>query len=92
MVIRINPDQTATFLRVASGEENDLQADEYLINYQRQGGRQVIIGTDAFFFEEGTAELYEDARYGEFRVAENGTPILVGLRDEGLNRLGVGLE
>ncbi|MEM7798805.1 MAG: GDYXXLXY domain-containing protein [Chloroflexota bacterium] len=91
LVIEINVDKTATFLREAR-EGEVLPAGERLINYQRQGGRQVIIGTDAFFFEEGTAELYADARYGEFRLAENGTPILVGLRDDKLNRLGVGLE
>ncbi len=52
----------------------------------RQG--RVVIGTDAFFFEEGTAATYRNARYGEFRVAPDGAALLTGLRDENLQPLG----
>ena len=44
----------------------------------RQG--QPWIGTNAYFFEEGTAERYVGARYGEFRVdRDSGEAVLVGL-------------
>lgn len=40
------------------------------------------IGTNAFFFEEGSAERYANARYGEFRLDEGtGEAVLVGLVD-----------
>ena len=49
---------------------------------------QVWLGTNAFFFQEGTAKGYEAARWGEFRVATDGTVLLTHLRDAELNRLG----
>lgn len=52
----------------------------------RDGG--VWLGTNAYFFEEGSAERYESARYGEFRIdPSSGEAVLVGLRDGELNPL-----
>lgn len=48
----------------------------------------VWLGTNAFFFEEGTAERFRGARYGEFRVDRaTGEAVLVGLRDDKLAAL-----
>ena len=45
----------------------------------------VWIGTNAFFFEEGSDQRYAPARYGEFRLdRETGEAVLVGLRDSRL--------
>jgi uncharacterized membrane-anchored protein len=50
--------------------------------------RQVWLGTNAYFFEEGTAARYEGARYGEFRIdRDSGEAVLVGLADENLEAL-----
>lgn len=50
--------------------------------------RQVWLGTNAWFFEEGSAQRYEPARFGEFRVdRESGEAVLVDLRDKDLNPL-----
>lgn len=46
------------------------------------------VGPNAFFFQEGRAEVFAQARWGEFRVAADGTALLTHLRDEGLQRLG----
>ena len=55
--------------------------------YRLRGGR-VWLGTNAFFFEEGTASRYTLARYGEFRVDRNsGEAVLVSLRGPGLEPL-----
>jgi len=52
------------------------------IRYRVRNGR-VWLGTNAYFFEEGTAERYNGARYGEFRVdRDTGEAVLVGLRKE----------
>jgi uncharacterized membrane-anchored protein len=54
------------------------------LRYRIRGG-QVWLGTNAFFFEEGTAERYTGARFGEFRVDRaSGEAVLVGLRDAAL--------
>jgi uncharacterized membrane-anchored protein len=48
----------------------------------------VWLGTNAFFFEEGSEQRYSAARYGEFRVdRESGEAVLVGLRDARLQPL-----
>jgi uncharacterized membrane-anchored protein len=49
---------------------------------------QVWLGTNAYFFEEGSAERYAAARYGEFRISgKTGEAVLVGLCDAALRRL-----
>jgi uncharacterized membrane-anchored protein len=54
------------------------------IRYRLRNG-QVWLGTNAYFFEEGKAERYAGARYGEFRVdRDTGEAVLVALADENL--------
>jgi uncharacterized membrane-anchored protein len=48
----------------------------------------VWLGTNAFFFQEGEAQRFSNARYGEFRVdRSSGEAVLVGLRDDALKAL-----
>ena len=54
----------------------------------RQRDGQLTIGPNAFFFQEGRAAAYESARWGEFRVAPDGTALLTHLREGELKRLG----
>jgi uncharacterized membrane-anchored protein len=57
------------------------------LRYRIRNG-QVWLGTNAFFFQEGDAERFSGARYGEFRVDRaSGEAVLVGLRDETLKAL-----
>lgn len=49
------------------------------IRYRIRNG-QVWLGTNAYFFEEGSAARFEGARYGEFRVdRRSGEAVLVGM-------------
>jgi len=58
----------------------DGAASALTLRYRIRNG-QVWLGTNAFFFEEGTADRYNGARYGEFRVDRaTGEAVLVGLR------------
>ncbi|MDP3821470.1 MAG: GDYXXLXY domain-containing protein [Burkholderiales bacterium] len=57
------------------------------LRYRIRNG-QVWLGTNAFFFQEGDAERFSGARYGEFRVdGASGEAVLVGLRDSALKPL-----
>jgi uncharacterized membrane-anchored protein len=57
------------------------------IDFRLRSGR-VWLGTNAYFFAEGTGERYARARYGEFRLdRDSGDAVLVGLRDENLAEL-----
>jgi len=72
--------------RVARLVEPDAPAPLKL-RYRIRAGH-VWLGTNAFFFEEGSAERFTGARYGEFRVdRDSGEAVLVGLRDERLEAL-----
>lgn len=78
-----------TFARVDDGAS--LSGDQVRLHYRRRHGR-VRIGTDAFYFEEGTADRYERARFGELRVDDAGESVLIGLLDEHLAPLGERLD
>ncbi|HWH83037.1 MAG TPA: GDYXXLXY domain-containing protein [Burkholderiaceae bacterium] len=57
------------------------------LRYRIRAGR-VWLGTNAFFFEEGSAARFANARFGEFRVDRaSGEAVLVGLRDGALRAL-----
>jgi len=53
-----------------------LSGNEIALRY-RIRDRDVRIVTNAYFFPEGKAAHYEQARYGEVRVGEDGTGLLV---------------
>jgi uncharacterized membrane-anchored protein len=76
----------ATFRRMDDGAP--LATDEVKLFY-RVRGDQVKFATNAFFFQEGTAQSYAGARFGEARVDKDGQMLLVGLRDAELRQLGV---
>ena len=62
-------------------------AGEAQIDFKIRSGR-VWLGTNAYFFAEGSAERYERARFGVFRLrAADGEAVLVGLADENLGAL-----
>tara|TARA_R110001599_G_scaffold55446_3_gene153457 strand:- start:227 stop:694 length:468 start_codon:yes stop_codon:yes gene_type:complete len=63
-------------------------ADDQVSMRVRQQGSRFSLGPNAFFFQEGTAAVYEQARWGGFRVAEDGAALLVSLHDEELKALG----
>ena len=64
-----------------------LAADEARLRFRIRNGVPNF-ATNAFFFEEGHAQEFATARYGEFRIAPNGDSVLTGLRDGKLAPLG----
>jgi uncharacterized membrane-anchored protein len=84
VVIAMGDDGVGAFSRIDDGAA--LAANERRMRF-RLRDRGVKFGTNAFFFEEGTAAVYSQAVYGEFRVDTDGEAILTHLRGEGLQRL-----
>lgn len=76
---------------LAAGPENGRGDDGFRTQPRlafRVRGYDVWLGTNAFFFTEGTADRYTTARYGEFRFdRDSGEAVLVGLRNDALERL-----
>lgn len=85
VVVRLDEQRIAHFQRLDDGSA--LADDERRLRYRLRNG-QVRFTTDAFFFQEGHGERYEAARYGQFRVNDQGEPLLVAMYDDELNRLG----
>ena len=85
LVVRVDSNGVGRFVR-RHADGTPLAGDERLLLYRRRGGR-IRVGTDAFHFQEGTADRYEEARYGELRVDDSGATVLVGLRDAELRPL-----
>lgn len=85
MVLVLDERRVGSFARIDDGRP--LAANEARMCYRLRNG-QIKFATNAFFFQEGTANLYEKARYGEFRLGGSGESILTGLRDEQLVMLG----
>ncbi len=84
IVVSLDKNNVARFVRVHEGES--LAAGERLLLYRNRGGLR--LGAESFMFQEGDAELYSKARYGELKVDESGASVLVGLRGEDFKALG----
>jgi uncharacterized membrane-anchored protein len=90
IVIVWDDKKVARFSRVYE-EGTVLEKNELLLHFRfRQ--RHIQLGAESFFFQEGHAKYYNNARYGELRVTTSGEIVLVGLRDEKLNPLGAPVE
>lgn len=78
LILKLDADQVGKRVRFDKGEP--LGEGELRLRYRQRHG-SVRLGAESFFFQEGHADLFDKARYGELRVAANGESVLVGLRD-----------
>ena len=85
LVVSLDKNSVAHFKRFTDNSAKS--GDEVLLRYRIRDG-QPKFATNAYFFQEGTAEQYESARYGEFRVSKSGNMILTKLRDAQFAELG----
>ena len=85
MVVKVDELGVGRFERIHEGSA--LAADETLMQFRVRNG-QLKFATNAYFFQEGTAELYTTAKYGKFRVNPDGELLLTALADETLKVLG----
>jgi len=78
IVVALDGQQHAVHAAFYQGQA--LQAQEVLMQYHLSAS-SLKIGTPSYFFQEGHAERFAAARYGEFRVARDGTALLTYLLD-----------
>lgn len=89
-VVRLDDDRVAHFVSLTNDAEVALREDELLLRYSLEkngfGRKFYTIGSDSYFFQEGTAIKYVTATYGMLKVVTKGEMIgtcsLVGLCDE----------
>ena len=80
VVVQLDEHAVARFARIQDSSR-PLEDGEHLLRFRKRGS-MVRIATDAYFFQEGHADVYTSARYGELKVGSAGDAVLVGLRDE----------
>lgn len=85
VVVRLDDQYIAHFQRLDDG--SPIGDQERRLQYRLRNG-YVRFATNAFFFQEGHAERYQSARYGQFRINDQGAPLLVALYDSELKSLG----
>ncbi|MGX9934006.1 GDYXXLXY domain-containing protein [Advenella kashmirensis] len=87
--VELQPDAQGVyhFTRTLRQMAPPAQPGNVVVRYRRQLDERVLFVTDAYFFPEGQAEHFARARYGEFRVNQEGVALLTGLLDEKQNRL-----
>jgi len=83
-IVTLDERKVATFKEIYSDQA--LQANELLLRYRVRNGT-VKFATNAFFFQEGHADVYNTARFGQFRVDSKGELLLAAMYDKELNKL-----
>lgn len=68
-------------------QRTPLESEERLIQFRRRRAgsmrnRMVKLAADSYFFQEGTSERFERARYGGLMIDDRGQAVLLGLWDE----------
>lgn len=82
MVVQLDARGVATVQRLHTSAQ-PLAAGEMLLELTPKDGSWVVV-TDAWFFKEGDAQRWQQARFGEFRVLPDGRALLVGMADANL--------
>lgn len=84
VVVKLDEKNIASLSRLE--DDKILANNELLLRYRVREGR-LKFATNAFFFQEGSAKIYQKARYGKFRVDTKGELLLTSMYDEKLQKL-----
>ena len=85
VIVQLDADKRASLVGLDTGatlEQGQLRLQFRLRN------NQIKFATNAFFFQEGTGSVYQQAKYGLFRVNPEGQLLLTHLVDAELQTLG----
>ena len=85
VLVALDENRVGEFVGLYTGQA--MESNYVLLQFRVRHGT-VKFATNAFFFQEGQAEIYESAAYGLFRVADDGHVLLASLHDNTLKRLG----
>jgi|WetSurMetagenome_2_1015567.scaffolds.fasta_scaffold07101_6 uncharacterized membrane-anchored protein len=85
VVIELEQNKVGSFKRFYQQGES-LAENEKLLRYHREHSNMRIV-PNAFFFQEGHAQIYQNAKYGEFKFDKSGNHLLIGLADKDLKSI-----
>lgn len=81
VVVKLDEQRRAQFVHIGDGKP--LAGNELKLPY-RVRNDAVKFATDAYLFQEGHAQIYEAARYGQFRINERGDLLLASMYDKNI--------
>ncbi|MFD2180053.1 GDYXXLXY domain-containing protein [Veronia pacifica] len=67
-VISVDKKNIAQFIRI--NDDSPLAANEWKITYRVRKNR-LYFGVNSYFFQEGDAKIYEEARFAKYRVSKD---------------------
>lgn len=80
-IIALDEKNIGHFVRFDDG--GPLAPNELMLRFKLRKG-MVLLASGAFFFQEGHAEIYESAQYGELRLDSHGRPLIANLLNNDL--------
>lgn len=85
VIVQLDAQRRASL--VGLDTQQPLEDGQLRLQFRLRNG-QIKFATNAFFFQEGTGSVYEQAQYGLFRVGKEGQLMLTHLVDAQLQTLG----
>ncbi len=85
VIVQLDADKRASLVGLDTGAT--LEPGQLRLQF-RLRNNQIKFATNAFFFQEGTGSVYQQAKYGLFRVNAEGQLLLTHLVDAELQTLG----
>jgi uncharacterized membrane-anchored protein len=80
-IVKLEENGIAKKVRIQENK-TPINDNEFLIEYTSKKWSNINIGAESYFFQEGEAEKYENAKYGGIKVDNQGNSLLIGLYDE----------
>lgn len=77
LVVRLDENKVANYVQLYDDET--LDDNEHLVSYRVVGDWGINVGVESFFFQEGLADVFANARYAEVRLTNSGTVFLINL-------------
>ncbi len=81
VLINLDTRRVASFVSIYANQK--LEKHQMLLQY-RIRGEKVKFVTNPFFFQEGTGKLYENAKFGKFKVNDKHELLLTSLYNKNL--------
>jgi uncharacterized membrane-anchored protein len=85
-VVKLEENSIAKKVRIQENK-TPINDNEFLIAYTSKEWRGINIGAESYFFQEGEADKYENAKYGGIKVDNQGNSLLIGLYDENRKKI-----
>ncbi|WP_201534195.1 GDYXXLXY domain-containing protein [Psychrobacter ciconiae] len=80
VILQLDKHHVGHFTRLADNSDKTTN-NEIALRYKIRDG-SIYIATNAFFFQEGHAKAFENAKFGLFRVNDKGAPLLQSMVNE----------